>query len=300
MDELLAGLPTLLMLARAGSLTTAAVQLGVPRSTVSRRLARLERHLGVPLAERTTRSFRLTAAGQRLVLEAGPVLARLQTATEGVRADAGLVRGRLRLASPPGLGGAFVGAFLARFQRQHPQVELELLVTERRPHLLEEQLDVLLATELPADLPWARRRLGKSWTLAVASPAYLASHPPLDRTPALARHVVLSGPRRTEGAQTWPRLRGPPIPVRPAFVTNDLPTLRVATLEGLGVALLPVHLVLEDLASGALVQVLAGQVGAPLDIFALYVQERRHSPLLRAFFASLTRFAAEAASSAPP
>jgi DNA-binding transcriptional LysR family regulator len=293
MEELLAGLPTLLMLSRAGSLTAAANRLGVPRSTVSRRLARLERYLGVALAERNTRSFKLTTAAQRLVDESGTLLTQLKTVSETVRADAGEVRGRLRMASPPGLGGSFVGSFLARFRRQHPQVDLELVVTERRPHLIEEQFDVVLATELPPDLPWTRRTLGRSWYIAVASPLYLRGHPALEEPEDLTKHVVLSTPWTPEGLATWPRLRGPPVAVRPAFVTNDLPTLRVAALEGLGIALLPAHLVLHDLESQALVQVLIKRVGAQLDIFALHAPERRKSPVLRAFFESLAKYTAE-------
>jgi DNA-binding transcriptional LysR family regulator len=203
------------------------------------------------------------------------------------------VRGRLRMASPPGLGGSFVGSFLARFRRQHPQVDLELVVTERRPHLIEEQFDVVLATELPPDLPWTRRTLGRSWYIAVASPLYLRGHPALEEPEDLTKHVVLSTPWTPEGLATWPRLRGPPVAVRPAFVTNDLPTLRVAALEGLGIALLPAHLVLHDLESQALVQVLIKRVGAQLDIFALHAPERRKSPVLRAFFESLAKYTAE-------
>lgn len=248
MEELLAGLPTLLMLSRAGSLSAAAARLGVPRSTVSRRLARLERHLGFVLADRNTRSFKLTDAAQRLVGEAGTLLAQLETVSEAVRAEAGEVRGQLRLATPPGIGGAFVGRFLARFQRQFPHVQVELVVTERRPHLIEERFDVLLATELSADLPWTRRFLGQSRFVAVASPGYLRGRPRLERPEDLARHVTLSASRREDGLLTWPRLRGPPVPVKPAFLSNDYPTLRVAALEGLGIALLPVHLVFDELA----------------------------------------------------
>ena len=292
MEELFLGLPTLLVLARTGSVTSAVSQLGVPRSTVSRRLSRLETHLGVALAERNTRSFRLTPAAQTLVREAGTLLVQLQTVAETIRADAGEVRGKLRVASPPGLGGHFVGTFLAHFQRQHPGVTVELVVTERRPHLIEEQFDLVLATDLLTGLPWKRQRLGRTWSIAVASPAYLRAHPAPRDPEALEGHVVLASHQRGEAVASWPRLKGPPLLVRPALLTNDLPTLRVAALEGLGIALLPAHLVLEDLATNALVQVLADHLGAPLDIYALYVRERRSSPVLRAFFASIEQFTA--------
>lgn len=302
MDALLANLPTLLALARTNSLTAAATELGVPRSTVSRRLARLEQDLGVVLAERSTRNFTLTEAGRRLAGEAGGMLARLQTVSESVRAEAGQIRGHLRFAMPAGFGGAFIGRLLGRFQRHHPEVEIEIVVTERRPHLLEERFDAIVTMEAPPELPWTRRKLGHAWFVAVASPAYLAGRPPPAKPQDLAEHVVLSGPRGTEGLMTWPKLRGTSLPVRPWLVTNDLPTLRMAALEGLGIALLPMHLVFEDIAANALVRVLPEDIGAMIEIVALYLPERGNSPVLRAFFASLAKYTAELgeARRAPP
>lgn len=293
MDALLANLPTLLALARTNSLTAAAAELEVPRSTVSRRLVRLEQELGVVLAERNTRSFTLTAAGRRLAAEAGELLVRLQTASETVRAEAGQIRGHLRFAMPAGLGGVFIGRLLGRFQRQHPDVEIEIVVTERRPHLVEERFDALITSEAPRELPWTRRKLGRLSFVAVASPAYLARCPPLVKPQDLAEHVVLSGPRGTEGLMTWPQLRGTSVPVRPWLVTNDLPTLRSTALEGLGVALLPIHLVFADLAANTLVRVLPEDIGATVEVVALFLPERGKSPVLRAFFTTVTRHIAE-------
>ena len=293
MDALLANLPTLLALARTSSLTAAAVELGVPRSTVSRRLARLEQDLGVLLAERNTRSFTLTAAGRQLATEAGGMLARLQTVSESVRADAGQIRGHLRFAMPAGLAGVFIGRLLGRFQRQHPDVEIEIVVTERRPHLVEERFDAIITTEASPELPWMRRKVGQASFIAVASPAYFADHPIPARPRDLAEHVVLSGPRGMEGLMTWPQLRGTSLPVRPWLITNDLPTLRITALEGLGIALLPMHLVIDDLAANTLVRVLPEDIGAMVEIVALFLPERGQSPVLRAFFTNVERYAAE-------
>ncbi len=293
MDALLANLPTLLALASTRSLTAAAAELGVPRSTVSRRLARLEQDLGVLLAERNTRSFTLTAAGRRLAGEAGTMLASLQTLSESVRADAGQIRGHLRFAMPAGIAGVFIGRLLARFQRQHPDVEIEIVVTERRPHLVEERFDAIITTEAAPELPWMRRKVGTASFIAVASPAYLAAHAPPVKPADLAQHVVLSGPRGLEGLMTWPQLRGTSLPVRPWLVTNDLPTLRITALEGLGIALLPMHLVLDDLAANSLLRVLPDDIGAVVEIVALFLPERGQSPVLRAFFANVESYAAE-------
>jgi DNA-binding transcriptional LysR family regulator len=291
MEELLAALPTLVHLAQTASVSRTARDLGVPRSTVSRRLARLESALGVCLAERTTRSFRLTPAGEMLVEGSGSLLANFQTLRETVEATSGQVRGRLRVSAPPGLSGPFIGQFLHSFQHKFPDVDVEFMVTEHRPHLLDEGFDLLLATGPLEDLPWVRHRIGQSWHLAVASPAYLAAHGTPFHAEDLARHALLAARLGGLSEREWPRIEGPPLPIRPRLVTNDLASLRGAALEGMGVALLPVHLLLDDLPKGRLHAVLPTVIGQPLDIFALYAAERRSSPLIRALLDSVHAFA---------
>ncbi len=291
MDELLASLPTLVHLAQTASVSKTARDLGVPRSTVSRRLARLERILGVALAERTTRSFRLTPAGQMLVDGAAGLLAELQTLRETVESSGGTVRGRIRVAAPPGLAGPFLGGFLRSFQDRFPEVEFEFVVMDRRPHLLDEGFDLVLATGPLEDLPWVRHRLGQSWYVAVASPSYLATRGTPSTTNELRTHRLLAGSLTGRSEREWPRVDGTTIPVQSRLVTNDLASLRGAALEGLGVALLPVHLLIDDLRSGTLVPVLPQVIGQPLDIFALYAAERRTSPLIRALLDSVDAFA---------
>lgn len=292
MDDGLAELPTLVHLARTGSISRTARELGVPRSTVGRRVARLEAILGFPLAERTTRHFRLTPAGRVLVEGAGRVLGELRTLREQVQAQAGSVRGTLRVATPPGFAGPFLVAFLRDFQAEWPQVEVDLVVTERRPHLLDDGFDVILATGALPDAPWIRTLLGESATLAVAAPGHLRRHGAPRSTPDLAGHPLLTP--RIEGLPTtsWPRRAGPPLPVASRLLTNDLATLRGAALAEMGIALVPAHSVLDDLAGGALVPVLPAEIGGPLPIWALFTPERRTSPLIRALLARAETFAA--------
>ena len=101
MDSLLTNLPTLLAISRMGSLTAAAKQLGVPRSTVSRRLARLEQELGVLLAERNTRTFKLTEPARRLAGEAAAVVTHLQSLSESISFEAGQVRTEAEVRAVP-------------------------------------------------------------------------------------------------------------------------------------------------------------------------------------------------------
>ncbi|MEQ1570721.1 MAG: LysR family transcriptional regulator [Myxococcota bacterium] len=292
MDDLLAELPTLVHVARTGSISRTARELGVPRSTVGRRIARIEAALGFPVAERTTRHLRLTPAGRMLVEGAGRLLGELRSLREQVAAQAGEVRGTVRVATPPGFAGPFLVPFLREFQAAFPGVEVDLVVTERHPHLLDEGFDVALATGALPDAPWIRHPLGESATLAVAAPGWLAAHGTPTSADDLVRHVLLSP--RIEGlpTSTWPRRSGPPVVVAPRLVSNDLGTLRGAALAGMGVGLFPVHVVMEDLAAGTLTPVLADEIGGRLPIWALFTPERRGSPVIRALLDRASAFAA--------
>ncbi len=290
MDDILAELPTLVRLARTGSVTRTARELGVPRSTISRRLARLEAAMGVTLAERTTRSFRLTEEGQQLAAGATKVLAELTTLRERVEQAAGSVRGWLRVCTPPGLGGPLLGRFLAVLYERHPDLRVELTVREHLPHLLDEPFDVVFALGALDDAPWVRHRVGQIWYLLVAHPDYLAARGRPSRVEDLAEHTLLAVRSGGMSGDRWPTLAGGELDLRPHLVSSDLGAVASAASAGIGIALLPVHLAAEGLASGRLEAVLAGDVGLMLDIVLLYPAERRDSPLIRALLESVDAF----------
>lgn len=292
MDELLALLPTLLALARSGSVSQAARALGVPRSTVSRRLARIEAVSGLKVAERNQHRFQLTSAGRTLVDGAVEALAHLETVHEQARAQAGEIRGQLKVAMPAGISGAFVGWFLSFLHARHPGIDIALTVTERPPLRLEEGFDIVLVMGAPEPSAWLRRRLSDTPLVAVASPAYLSQRGTPDSIEALKHHLLLSAHGPSD-APSWPRLRGGEFPIRPYVFTNDLTVLRDIAVAGMGIALLPFHVVLQELSAGALVQVLSTLVGQNTAIYALYLPERRASPVLKALLSTIAAFADE-------
>lgn len=285
MDELLPLLPTVVSLARTGSVSQSARDLGVPRSTVSRRLARVEQVLGLKVAERNTHRFVLTANGRRLVDGAVGALAQLETVRDAMLAAAGEVRGVLRVAMPAGVSGAFIGGFLSFLHERHPRIEVALTVTDRHAPRLEEGFDIVLVMGAPEPSPWLRRRIAEAELVAVASPEYLARQGTPAGIEALPEHLLLTS------APVWPKLKGGTFAVAPRLVTNDLSALREAALAGMGIALLPFHVVLGEVGEGRLVQVLAKQVGQTIDVFALYLPERRASPVLKAVLAAVMEFA---------
>lgn len=299
MDDILPELPTLVSLSQTLSVSRTARDLGVPRSTISRRLARLERALGVALAERTTRSFRLTDEGRMLASAAAKSIAELRTAREQVQEQAGPVRGWLRVCTPPGLAGPMLGRFLMAFHDRCPEVRLQLTVREHVPHLLDEPFDVVLALGPLRDAPWVRHRLGELWYLPVANPEYLAARGTPTSLDDLPQHDLCAARSGDLSTEAWPTHAGPAIRIDPHFVTGDLGAVVDAARAGMGIALVPIHHVVADLLSGNLVPVLADEIGRHIEVYMLYLPERRDSPLIRALLESVDDFGALLAAEMP-
>lgn len=292
MTDLLPLLPTLIALARTGSVSRAARELGIPRSTVSRRLSRIEEVTGLRVAERSTRSLRLTAAGRRLVDGAAHAMAHLQTVYEAALARDGEIRGNIRIAMSAGASGAFMGEFFAFLEKRHPGIDIELIVTEQRTLRLEDGVDFCLVLGQPESSAWLRRRLGETRVLAVASPRYLQRKGTPTRVDALGEHMLLT--TTTPGiAPSWPKLRGGRLGIKPHLLASDMSVLRDAAVAGMGIALLPAHIVMFELESGRLVHVLPSGIGQDVPIFALYLPERRTSPVLRAVLKAVDEFVSQ-------
>src|SRR5215831_3950522 len=157
----------------AGSFTAAAQRLGLSKAAMSQRVAELERAAGVPLVRRTTRSVRLTEAGERLVESTRGAFAQIEQGFAGVRDLAGEPRGLLRVSAPVALGRQQIVPRLADFLRAHPQIRVELELSDRLVSLAQEGFDVALRhTAAPPDthVAWPLCAT-RSWL--VASRAYL-------------------------------------------------------------------------------------------------------------------------------
>lgn len=272
-------------LVETGSLTSAARELGLPRATLSRRLARLEERLGVRLAFRTTRKVGLTDAGTAFYASARDVVRAVDDATRAVMADDGPPRGPLRLSVPPITDPQF-RTMLVDFAERYPHVEVELIASTRHEDLVARGIDVALRAGSSLDPGLIARRLRAVAVFAVASPAYLARAGAPDTAAALTDHACLLGFRADDHPVThWPLLAGGSVRVHGRMVCNDLLVLRDAALRGLGVALLAEVFCARALASGALVRVLPDEVGATSAISLVYPDRRLLKPATRAFVA---------------
>jgi DNA-binding transcriptional LysR family regulator len=247
------------VLQSAGSFTAAAQRLGLSKAAMSQRITELERAAGVPLVQRTTRSVRLTEAGERLVESTRDAFAQIEHGFAGVRDLAGEPRGLLRVSAPVALGRQQIVPRLADFLRAHPQVRIEIELSDRLVSLAQEGFDVALRhTAAPPDthVAWPLCTT-RSWL--VATRAYLRRAGVPEAPQDLAGHACLHYLRPGETA-TWTFERDAPanggtrgaaraagaaaqrrvsVAVQGAFAANNSEALREAALAGLGIALLP-------------------------------------------------------------
>ena len=261
-DQLWGQLHALSVIAQLGSFTKAAQRLGLSKAAVSQRIADLERSLGQSLVARTTRSVRLSEAGQRLVAETAAPLAQITTALGASRDAVGQPRGRLRLSAPVALGRQHLAPLLNRFCQDYPEIQIELDLSDRLVALAQEGFDLAVRhCSAPPDSHVAVK-LCDSRALLLASPAYLRQRPAPHRPEDLAEHACLAylrpGPaqwlfERQDVGQEVERVK---VQVQGPLRAGNSEILREAALDGLGLALLPDFSAAAALASGELVELL--------------------------------------------
>lgn len=245
--------------AELGSFTAAAEQLGVPKSTVSRAVTRLEDGLKVRLLQRSPRAVALTDAGRRFFGDVAPHIAGLRDAAQALDAYQGQPQGTIRLSAPPDGGESFLGEMLVEFGARYPLLSVEVDMSTRRVDLLREGFDVALRAtrELP-DSSLVVRKLLDSYVQLFAAPAYLARRGLPRAFEELVDHErVVFLPNARRGQQPVDGARA----VRDAmatgrFATDDFHLIRSLLRAGGGIGPLPRVLAAPDLASGRLVHVL--------------------------------------------
>jgi len=235
--------------------------LGMPKSTISRRIGLLEERLGVRLVQRSTRRFGITEIGQIYYAHCKAMLVEAEAAQQSIDFNRSEPQGVVRLTCPVALLHARIGVVLAEFMAETPRVTVHLEATNRVVDVIAEGIDVAIRVRPPPlkDSDLVMRVLGeRTWCLVAApalvrlhrqpaAPADLAELPTLDFGPPSAEHAwQLVGPDGLSAA----------VRHSPRFITDDMIALRQAAIVGAGIAQLPVMMVTDELASGALVKLL--------------------------------------------
>ena len=256
----------------AGSLSGAARLRGISPAMVSKRIARLEARLGVRLLNRTTRRLELTARGERYHADMVAVLAAIHEAEGRVMDRAAGPSGPLRVSAPTSFGRLHIAPRLKPFLDDHPDIALELNLSDGFSDLMGEGIDLAIRIAPSVEPGYEAQRLADSRRVLCASPAYLAAAGSPETIDALRGHRLLAA----RGQMPW-RLAGPDGAFtieRDSHVrTNSSEVVRELTLAGVGIALRSRWDVSRDLAAGRLVRVLPEIEGsADVGIYAVHAR----------------------------
>jgi DNA-binding transcriptional LysR family regulator len=277
--------------ARRGSFAAAARDLGGSPSTLAKSVARLESSLGMKLFHRTTRQVSLTADGERLFHRCERVLAEI----EDLQADAAGTRtapsGTLRVDVPTYYGRRFVLPLLAALQHQHPALTLEVRLQDGLADLVRDGIDLAVRIGHLRDSSLVARRIDAQRLVMVASPGYLDQHGTPTRLADLSAHKAVAFRLPSSGrSRPWQLRQGRRVVEIFAVHTvqlSDTESLGAAARLGLGLCQVPDYVVQDDLASGGLIEVLAGLQPEPMPINAVVPSGRLVPPRVRAVLASL-------------
>jgi len=283
----LGGVEAFLAVAHHLSFTKAATELGVSTSAIGQTIRTIEQRLGSPLFLRTTRSVGLTEAGQRFLARVAPAFEELVAAAEEVHELGGRPSGRLRIAISRGAYAVYLRPLVASFCSQYPEIELEVAASEQAVDLAREGFDAAIRFgRLVAPDMIAIRLTSPFRMLPAAAPTYLAARGAPRVLSDLAGHACLRMRRDDGGLAPWRLVedgREIELVVQGPFIGHDYGTLRDAAIDGVGIALAPEPMMIDELSAGRLVPVLDRFAQQFPGLFLCYLGRRQAMPKLRAF-----------------
>lgn len=275
--------------AQLGSFSRAAHALGMPVSTVSRRVGALEDQLGVTLLQRTTRKLSLTVQGRAYLDECGEPLAQLYDAERALTQTQKQPEGLLRISVPFLFGQAPFYDFLSGFMKTYPLIEVELYVTNAMLDLIAENIDVAIRFGGLSDSTLVSQRIGTSVRYLVAAPAYLANHAVPKKIEDLSTHkcIVLNGRNNQTEWQLVKGRRVVKLHVSGPVSGRDFESVSAFVDRGHGVGLLPSEFCNEKIASGELVRLLPEWSSPEIPIHVVYPTRRFLPSRLHVFLDAL-------------
>lgn len=280
-------LQTFVEVAYAKGISPAAARLGVSKSIVSRRLARLEAELGVQLLSRTTRGAALTEAGITFKDHAVKVCAEIDLAEEAIL-PTGELRGRLRVAVPLSFGPTHFAPVLAEMGRRHPKLHIHTRYSDRYADLVTEGYDCAIRVGYLQDSNLIARRIGPLYGKLVASPSYIQKYGAPEAPEEILTHQALM-----QGTEAWKFMDGDKvITVHPSgrFKADNGTALLAAAKAGIGIAYLPDCITHEFVASGSLVPIMTHHPPPPAGIYVIRPPGQYPARKIRVLIEILTEY----------
>ena len=269
--ELLRDMALFVEVAKAKSFTRAAEVLKMPISSLSRRIAELERAIGLQLLIRTTRRIELTEAGAIYFARAQHIVEAAQIAHEQLRDLSEAPRGHLRVSMPVNFGTFFLAPLIAEFAERYPEVTFDLDLSPRRVDLLSENFDLAIRVGALPDSTLVVRRLALVPSCLYASPGYLDRFGEPTHPSDLPSHSCIQM-LHTHKVSAWRLNRGKEsveLEIKGRFAVNNISMVQRLIILGIGIGAIDATIAREDLHSGRIRSVLPEWSLAPVPIFAL-------------------------------
>jgi len=269
---------------QAGSFSAAARQLGLPTSTISTRVSRLEARLGTTLLQRTTRRLSLTEAGTVYYQHAALGLGYMLEAEAAIDEARQQPQGKLKITAPADLGDHLLAGLLADVQREYPALELELLLTDRYIDLVADGVDIAIRTGELRDSSLIAKSLGTIHWALFANIDYLKQAAPLEAPQDLYLHRCVQF--TPLGRDAWNLSNSQntlTIPMQGRTMANNIGVVKSMAENEQGVALLPTFICKQSITGGKLVRVLPEWQGKADPVHLVYPKQRFMPPKLRVF-----------------
>jgi len=275
-----------------GSFSRVAEKLSLTNSVVSKRIARLEESLNAQLLYRTTRKLSLTDAGRTLYDKAKIAKFAFQEAENAVTGYGEDMKGNIRITMPAVSANLILSESIAEFCKQHPEISVDVQITNRLVDLIEEGFDLAIRTaELEDSSLIARRLIDSQWVIC-ATPDYLERHGTPQTPEQLRRHECLVYKFDQTANGIWPLyIDGTEqlLPVQGRFHSNHLNAIKQATLSDLGIAFLPQALVYEEMQQNTLTQILQRFTRKKIGMYAVYPKARQPDQKLKLLVSHLRK-----------
>jgi LysR family transcriptional regulator for bpeEF and oprC len=269
------------------SFTRAADTLGLPRSSVSAAVIDLEARVGARLLHRTTRKVSPTQDGAAFYERCLRLIADIEE-TEGLFRQSSVgPSGRLRIDVPGRIGRLVIAPALPEFLARHPQLDIELRVTDRAVNLVEESVDCVLRVGSLSDSGLIARKIGDLALINVASPGYLSEHGTPSAPDELGKHLAVNYASPSTGrVEDWEWIEVDEVrtlPMRARVTVNTAEAYIACCLAGLGLIQIPAYDVRNHLDAGELVEAMPGHRAAPMPMTLLYPHRQHLSRRLQIF-----------------
>ena len=278
------GMQSFVAVVETGSFAAAGQRLGISNKLVSKRVAQLENQLGMSLLHRTTRSMSLTHEGERYLEGARRVLVEVEQ-LETEFGDTEGLKGTVRVAAPLTYGDTAVASAANRFVEEHPNVTVELDLSDHYADLAKGGFDIAIRIGNLSDSSLIVRKLGETDMKVVAAPSYLEKHGAPDHPTQLSEHICIRDANNPD-PNRWPfRIEGQyvQVPVSGPFLANSPPACLVPTRAGLGVFICPDVFLGDDLETGRLIELFPEFHSRALPIQSVQLPSAFRKPRVKAF-----------------